>query len=1053
MLVPLFTFESRYHFNQLTFHLTAVLFLGLGVLCAQGNFGSAAVHMNAPYTITFIIGLLSLFTIFATTLFCANVVLRDTTFKTDAVIYATAIGRFPYFTVRFLGLLMTVFLLLCFVAAGIACSTLLSDTARLGTFHIMHYMQPLLVMGLPNALFQCAVIFCTAMLTRNVRAVYMAGVLLYILYSIASILGNSPLFAGSALKTGNTDIWPLLTDPFGLAIFLGDTRTWTAAQRNELLFPLNGVFLLNRLLWTLLSILLLVITYSSFSFRLRLSAEKKKEVKGGKAITGTSYSSKEVTNTGYNYQLSTFNARLKLEVLSVFRHIPFLVMMTMWVFVFSIELKDTLFNGAYGMRYYPATGLIVEALRSINPAMILIIFYAAELISRERQTNIQSLVYSTPVSNTAMWGAKCAALGVLCAAIVLANICIGAGMQIYYGYLHIDIPCYLSLFYYSALPLFLFAGLALFIQTTVSNKYLGMLLNMVVTVIILFSRRLGIEHYLLRYASVPEMNYSDMNGFGHYANAYGWYMLYWLLFAVILAMLTIRVWQRSLYSTRPLSVIFRRPLWLLVFIPFSATGAFIFYRTNIQGRYKSSRESVGWQLRYEQQYRSMAHLPQPDITAVSTQVDLYPDEARYTVKGRYLLRNNSDSPVLKIMTGIDPEVNSYDIFLAAVKHMIQDPIFGVRIYELKKALLPGDTTSMDFSMEVIRSGFTPFNNEHTVVSNGTYIELEKYVPYLGYNARYECEDARARQEKSMPAYAPVYSGNSTYHLIDFETIISTAADQQIATVGTLQRSWKKGERHYFHYKTTRPVNFMFALSSARYATRKEVYKGINFSILHQADHNDNTNEMMQAMRDAVDYCSAAFGPCPLAHLTLAEIPQYKGAATAYPGIIFSAEIVNFHSNFNDSNKVNYAYGIAAHETAHQWWANILSPADQPGAAFLTESLAQYTAAMLMEYRYGKTHMRKYLKADNQLYFAMANPDAKEEPLSLASRQSNVYYQKATLAMYALKEGLGEKRMNKALRQLIQEHTYPHKKATTEDFISLLRKGASDREVKLIESWL
>ncbi len=129
-----------------------------------------------------------------------------------------------------------------------------------------------------------------------------------------------------------------------------------------------------------------------------------------------------------------------------------------------------------------------------------------------------------------MWAAKCATLGVLIAMLVMINIGIGISLQLSNGYFHFQVPIYLSLFYYSSLPLFLFAILTLLIQTLTPNKYLGMLLNFGVAALILFSQRMGIEHYLLRFATVPDMNYSDMNGFGHYTKAFHLYMVYWTAF-------------------------------------------------------------------------------------------------------------------------------------------------------------------------------------------------------------------------------------------------------------------------------------------------------------------------------------------------------------------------------------------------------------------------------------------------------------------------------------------------------------------------------------------
>lgn len=1046
-------FEVLYHFRQITFKIAVLLFLGLGLLSIHGHFGSSDIHANAPYVITFIISFLSLFSIFVSTLFCANVVLRDTTYKMDAVLFTTAIKRLPYFSVRFLGLLVAVLIVLCAAVAGILTGSLFIESTRQGTFDPLYFIQPLLLFGLPNILFVCSIIFCTALLTRNIRAIYAAGLLLYILYNVGAILGNSPIFATSALKTGTPDLLTLLTDPFGLAIFFTDTRSWSVLQRNQQLFPIGSVLVQNRILWTASSFILLLVTYRSFAFRLQLHAKTKSFETGRKKVPAIPYSNRQVHPAGFIYILNSFRSQFKLEAISVFKHIPFLVMIALWIFIFALELRDNLFSGAYGIRFYPATSIIVESLLSIRPAMLLVIFYAAELSARERTTNSQLLLYATPVPNAVIWATKCCTLGLLIATVITANIIIGLVMQLSNGYLQPDLPRYLSLFYYSGFPLFLFAILALFIQTLSANKYLGMLLNLLVAAVIIFSHRLGIEHYLLRYASVPDMKNSGMNGFGHYATAFNWYMLYWSAFAVVLSLLCINLWQRSQYINNRWRLLRFRLIWLPPLLVFLIAGGLIYYKTNIENEYKGSSDQLNWQAGYERQYRPLTNLPQPVVTAIKTSIDLYPEAAKYTVKGAFKLRNTSGMPVSRIWVNIHPEVTYCDIRLPNVARDVYDKTYKQHLYDLKTPLLPGAETTLQFFMEVVRSGFTSFNAEHTVAENGSYIELEKYVPALGYNSSFELSDASIRKEKGLPAQMSEIPADSAYHLIDLETTLSTSRDQYAVTTGTLQKTWSANNRTYFHYKTDAPVNYMFALSSARYEMKKETHKGVEYRILFHPGQTANLTVMMQAMKDAVDYCTRHFGPYPYKHLTLAEIPQYKGAATAYPGVVFSAENINFLSNFSDNNKINYGYGVLVHEVAHQWWANKLDPVYQPGSPLLTETLAQYTEAVVIEQSFGKQVMRKYLQAENQLYFSQRDPNIKEMPLARASRQAFVHYQKGSLAMYALKEALGPQRINDALRRLLDKHAYPGTRATANDLVNELCLGASESEIRLVKDWL
>ncbi|OJW03639.1 MAG: hypothetical protein BGO52_15770 [Sphingobacteriales bacterium 44-61] len=1059
MLSSLLRFELKYHFRQITFKIAAIIFFLLGMIATRGGFGNE-VYKNSPYAITNITGLLSLCSIFAATLFCASVVLRDSHYKMDAIIYSTSVKRFPYFMTKLSGLFIAVFLILCFTTAGVFIGSFMLPEDELGKTVIYYFIQPLLTFGVPNVFLSCALIFCVGLLTDNARAVYAAGVLLFVLYWVGSVLGNSPLLATSSLNPDGPGTLSLLADPFGLSAFFSETRSWTVAQKNAHLFALDGTFLLNRLLWAGFALVLLILSYRFFRFEVKLPAAGKNK-RPLKAVAVIPYRSIAVDPQGLAYYWKAFCSQLKLETISVFRHIPFMVMMTLWIFMYAMETKDTLFGGPYSIRSYPSTSLLLQELRSIKPAMLLIIFYAAELIWRERTVNMQALVYGTPVKNVVPWAAKTAALGILIAAIITANIGIGIGLQLSNGYTRLEFLRYASLYYYSGFPLLLFAVLVVFIMSLTSNKYLGMLICLFITAFLLFSPRLGIDHYLLRYASVPELLYSAMNGFGHYARAFNWYMLYWSGLALILSLATIALWQNSRQLNLRLRLSATGSQWgkpgklflLAGILIWTGAGSWVYYQTNIIGRYKNKLAQQEWQLEYEKKYKQLADIYQPVIKAVKTTVDLYPDQQMYTVKGTYRLRNESSAPITALWLGTDPEVSSASFTVPSSKEGVQDKHFNEQRYDLTTPLLPGKEMEIRFSLQAIRSGFMPFNNEHSVVENGSYIELEKYLPFLGYNDRYESDDKTARRKKGLPETPALSSVDTIYHLVDYETIISTKADQQIITIGELQKQWKDGDRHYFHYKTTQPSNFMFAFSSAKYASIKEEYKGIALNIYYQPGQTYNLPAIMQGMKDALDYNTEHFGPYPYKQLALAEIPQYRGAATSYPGAMFSVENINFMSNYSDTTKVNQAYAITAHETAHQWWGARFQPAAAAGNKLLTESLAKYIEDIVLERRFGKMYLRNYLQTDNRLYSILRSMYEDEMPLDSATGQPFVHYQKGSLAMYALKENLGEEKLTHALQSLWTKHAAPGPKAKPEHLKQELYKDASPAQAILINELL
>src|SRR6202008_3843011 len=98
---------------------------------------------------------------------------------------------------------------------------------------------------------------------------------------------------------------------------------------------------------------------------------------------------------------------------------------------------------------------------------------------------------------------------------------------------------------YRLIDLYLLAVLAVFVQTLVSNKYVGFF----VTALFYFWNStfasLVFKHNLFIYGSDPGLQYSDMNAFGHASYGYFAFKLYWLALAVVLAALTSLWWARG----------------------------------------------------------------------------------------------------------------------------------------------------------------------------------------------------------------------------------------------------------------------------------------------------------------------------------------------------------------------------------------------------------------------------------------------------------------------------------------------------------------------------
>ncbi len=96
-----------------------------------------------------------------------------------------------------------------------------------------------------------------------------------------------------------------------------------------------------------------------------------------------------------------------------------------------------------------------------------------------------------------------------------------------------------------------------------------------------------------------------------------------------------------------------------------------------------------------------------------------------------------------------------------------------------------------------------------------------------------------------------------------------------------------------------------------------------------------------------------------------------------------------------------------------------------GATLLSETMAQYTALMIMKKEYGPDMMHKFLRYEMDSYLRARGAERmKERPLiSVNPDQGYIHYRKGSVALYYLSEMIGEQRINAALKEIIELYAY------------------------------
>jgi aminopeptidase N len=174
------------------------------------------------------------------------------------------------------------------------------------------------------------------------------------------------------------------------------------------------------------------------------------------------------------------------------------------------------------------------------------------------------------------------------------------------------------------------------------------------------------------------------------------------------------------------------------------------------------------------------------------------------------------------------------------------------------------------------------------------------------------------------------------------------------------------------------------------------------------------------MKASLDYYTSAFGPYQFDRLRIIEIPPYAitGGRALATTIAFAEP--HFITRVKPGGGDMTFFGTA-HEVAHSWWGGQLRGALAQGRAVLSESLSNYSAMMVTEKILGEPEARRIYDFQMDRYLRRRAEFANDVPLVAIEDHPHIAYGKGAVAMYTLREQLGEDAVNVALRRLLAKY--------------------------------
>ena len=1030
-------FDIKTFCKKWSFYAIALLIIALGILAGKNaKFTiSEQIFNNSPYQISFIITLVSLTTLFFSTLFASQLLFREADARIELLLFSTPIKKSQFVMGRYTSLLLMSFgCVLLLIVSFFVGRSMPPSSAKSTQFVLGWYLYPIVIFTFVNTLFTTAILSFVAWFTRNKLLVYVSGLLLYIFYMIALIYSGSPMMAQSMPQSSNAELVAAILDPFGYSAFFHQTAHWSVWQRNTQVVSLTGIYLFNRLAILLISMSLILMSAKRFSFFETKKFKKSKSRLSNQATPISSVYTPFNTTHDFKAQVKALFSFIKMDLTYVLKSIPFVVTAIAMMFYVGMEMYAEIEKGIRIPQKYASSGLMVSTIiQNFHIlCMIAVLYYAHELFWRSKNANFY-LIEDTAANINSQFLAKYLSLATIIMLFSGVMIMEGILFQVLYAYPIIEWKVYACVLLFNTIPLILLSVLVLFIQKTVKVKSLSLLLA------VLFAFAMAtplakqlITFPLLKFSQPFNGDYSDMNGFGSYLSAFTERLIFGIGVVSIFIIL---------FPLRKRKAIQWPAIIALMFFGAMAYFGGTEFMSGYQSKSKNAELLAA--ANYERAYRKYQQLPQPTIIDINTSVDLYPEQNKYHITGRYLLTNKTQENIhtLLVNFGDNITINQATLLIDSKRIAIKNQY---QVVTLPSALLPNQGAEFEFDISYEWKAVNGHQSFNAIVHDGSFMRISRYYPQFGYSSSNEVQDEQERKQLRLGKMTPIKAFSSPKipndDFLPLQMTISTSGDQTAIGVGELTKEWKKGGRNYFQYTTSSPIPFRFGVSSARYAIQKERYKGTSIEVYYHPSHVENVAHLLKNAKLTLDYCEKNFGAYPFKTIRFAEISSFtKGfAATAYPATIFMTEDMLFHTNIQGGEQQDVVNELAGHELSHMWWGNSqISPDERDGAAMLTETLAMYTELMLLKKMYGKEKMLEKVKMHEGIYLDERGYTDEQPLYQVKSENTHISYSKGAVIMYRLSELIGEGHVNLALKNFLLKNKYPHLKPISTDFLKEL----------------
>ncbi len=338
------------------------------------------------------------------------------------------------------------------------------------------------------------------------------------------------------------------------------------------------------------------------------------------------------------------------------------------------------------------------------------------------------------------------------------------------------------------------------------------------------------------------------------------------------------------------------------------------------------------------------------------------------------------------------------------------------------------------------------------------------VYFLGWDDEFpDTEQTALSKKQGVPYEKQVWTqgqGKYTSHWlpsfddmeekVEFDLNITFDDAYEVIANGKLVSS--KGnatEKKTWYFDMQHPMSsYLLAFAIGSYEKQELVSKrGIPIINYYYPKDSSRAEPTYRYTRKIFDFLEDEIGvPYPWQNYKQVPVHDFLYAGMENTGTtIFSDGYVIDSTAFVDKNYIN----VNAHELAHQWFGNLVTEKDG-NHHWLHEGFATYYAYLAERELFGDDHF--YWKIYTALMQLSEMADRGDgESLLNPKASSLTFYEKGALALFMLREQLGDEAFRKGIQKYLQKYSF--KNVTVSDFLEEMESTSGSNLSNFKKDWL